>query len=468
MTGRRKELSVLKRLYEREGFGLAVVYGRRGVGKTTLVSEFCRDKRSLFFVAQEVRIEKNLRELSRIVFSEAGITEFLEGQTFQNLRNLFSSLGPILSGEKTVIVIDDLPYLTESDPSVIPALLGAIDYELSNKNVLLILSGSLEDGMERLFSKKGPLSGRAAEVLKLKPLDYQEAGELFPAYSEEEKALVYGVTGGFPSYLKLFDPKTPVWDNIAGLFFTKCGALYNEPLRLLRREFRNVMLYHTILDAIGSGAGRMKEIAKMTGYETPVLSPAVKKLLALGILKKDIPVFWEGSRKDAAYIVSDNMLRFYYHAVAGNRIGIERGEPAEALVMAARPFAGSFMESVFTEICGQYLLRRAEDGGFSFSVSELGAYRGYDPIKKEAAEIDLVALNEEKTEAVIGSCRYKSSGMDAGEIDACFANAGLLPCKAVKFLMFSKNGYYPSVLRRFRETENVELLTLKELYNRDL
>ncbi|MBQ8971236.1 MAG: hypothetical protein IJ073_08015, partial [Lachnospiraceae bacterium] len=65
-------------------------------------------------------------------------------------------------------------------------------------------------------------------------------------------------------------------------------------------------------------------------------------------------------------------------------------------------------------------------------------------------------------------CRYKSSGMDAGEIDACFANAGLLPCRAVKFLMFSMNGYYPSVLRRFRETENVELLTLKELYNRDL
>ena len=464
MIGRRKEFNTLQRIYNKEGFGLAVICGRRGVGKTTMISEFCRDKRTLFFVAEEARIEKNLREFSRIVFSEAGITEFLEGQAFQNLKNLFSSLGPILSGEKPVIVIDDLPYLTQADPSVLPALTGAIEYELSGKNVLLILSGSLEDGMEGIFSEKGPLAGRASELIRFQPFDYLETAEYVPEYSEEDKALVYGVTGGVPAYLRSFDPKISVWDNIGKLFFTKCGALYNEPLRLLRREFRNVMLYHTILYAIGSGAGRMNEIVRLTGYETPVLSPAVKKLLSLGILKKDIPVFWEGSRKDAAYVISDNLLRFYYYAVAGSRIGIERGEPWESLVIGVRPFVSSFMEGVFPEICGQYLLRRTGEGSLSFPVSEIGAYRGYDPARKEAAEIDLVALNEGRTEAVVGTCRYKSSGMDAGEIDACFANAELLKCQIRRYLMFSKNGYYPSVLRRFRETENVELLTLKELY----
>ena len=464
MVGRQNELNALQRIYEQEGFGLAVVLGRRGVGKTTLVSEFVKDRRSLFFVAEEARIEKNLREFSHIVFSGAGISEFSEGQTFQNLGNLFSSLGMILGKEKLVIVIDELPYLVQADPSVLQALKRAIDYELADKNVLLILGGSIEDGMESFFSEKGELFERVSELIRLEAFDYLETAEFFPDYPEEEKALVYGVTGGVPSYLKLFDPEKSVWDNIASLYFTKNGALYNEPLRILRREFRNVMLYHTILDAIGSGAGRMKEIVRLTGYETPVLSPAVKKLSALGILKKDIPLFWEGSRKDAAYVVSDKLLRFHYHVAERNRIGIERGESAQALLMAARPFIGSFMEGVFTEICRQYTISRAKTGKYGFAVSEIGTFRGTDPVKKEGAMIDLVALNEEKTEAIVGACRYKTSGMDAGEIDGCFARAGLLPCRVVRYLLFSKNGYYPSVVRRFRDAEDTELLTLKELY----
>ncbi len=122
------------------------------------------------------------------------------------------------------------------------------------------------------------------------------------------------------------------------------------------------------------------------------------------------------------------------------------------------------MEGVFNEICRQFILRRSKAGELGFLVDETGSYKGYDPNKREEANLDLVALNEDKTEALAVKCRYKSSGMDLAELEACLYNAAFLPCRVKKHLLFSKSGFYPGAARKYRDQENVLLFTLKDLY----
>ena len=462
LAGRGREQAILKAAYDTEGFCLLGVYGRRRIGKTSLLNQFCKGKKSIYLTAREVKLERNMAVFGRLLSGAAGLDALGLDFSLNDVRSLFSCLAMASAGERLVAVIDEFQYLTEAEPGFVKEFIRGMEYELAGKNILLIVCGDTFDSVKDLL--EGELFVEQRAGICLKPLGYREAARLTPGYSNEEKLLVYSVTGGVPGYISLFDTDRSALDNISALFFRAEGYLYEEAKNILRRMYRNVSLYNTLLEVIGKGAVRMNAISKGSGYDTPVISPAVKKLIANGMIEKNLPLLNETSKRDAEYLISDAMLRFYYRFVTDALTEIEAGEGERYFAERVKPELNGFLGEAFEDIARQYILIRSKNGGFEERLVRSGRWRSTDA-NKHSEEIDVVSVNENGSAAVIGECLYKNSSMDTECVDKCIETGEKLGCRIIKYLMFSKSGYYPSSIRKYKNDERVELLTLRDLYS---
>ena len=186
--GRKNELKSLNELFCQKGFGMSIIYGRRRIGKSTLIAEFVKGKKAVFYTATKVGRERNLE-----LFSEQVVTCLdgsLKNVTFQTVEAVFDFISSKTSDEKIIIVIDELPYWAEKDDSLLSVIQKYIDTQWNEKNIMLILCGSSLSFMEnKVLSEKSPLFGRRSSQIKLEPFNYREAALFVPNYSVEDKAL---------------------------------------------------------------------------------------------------------------------------------------------------------------------------------------------------------------------------------------------------------------------------------------
>jgi AAA+ ATPase superfamily predicted ATPase len=325
--GRKKECGVLEHMYQRNDFQMLILYGRRRVGKTTLLNRFSEGKDPLFFTGIESKDEENLQEFGREVF--AHFHEETPGVSFRSWSDLFSFLTSCLrkksSKKKELIIIDEYPYIAENAEELSSLLQRAIDREWSRMNVMLVLCGSSITFMEEeVLGEKSPLYGRRTGQIDLLPFDYLTSAEFVPGYQPEEKALVYGMTGGIPKYLAMFRDDISVDQNIISLFFSPSGYFYEEPKNLLRQEFRDISLYYAMVNAIASGNCQVSEIAGKSGFDTPKVVQALKKLEAVRIVRKETPILNEKNKKLNQYVLQDGMFRFWFRFVSKGISMIER------------------------------------------------------------------------------------------------------------------------------------------------
>ena len=214
--GRKKELQALEALYRKPGFQMTILYGRRRIGKSTLLQKFAEHKKVIFYTAIRSSLYRNLELLSQRVL-EVLAPESL-GMVFQNLEQLFSFLAQKCQKERIVFILDEFPYMAEEYPSLLSILQKAIDTEWQQGQMYLILCGSSLSFMEeKVLSEKSPLFGRRTSQLKLGPFSYLEAADFIPDCSFEEKAICYGVTGGVAKYLSLWDKDRSLDQNITEL-----------------------------------------------------------------------------------------------------------------------------------------------------------------------------------------------------------------------------------------------------------
>ena len=233
--GRENELSELERLYATDQFQMPVIYGRRRVGKSTLIRQFVRDKRAVVFTAAESTIEKNLQLFSQSIYA-ALLPQMKTLPAFGSFEAAFDFLAEQSGAERLVVVIDEYPYLAMADRSISSRLQNYIDNQFGMGKMFLILCGSSMSFMEnQVLGYQSPLYGRRTAQFKIMPFDYRTSALFVPSYNLEDKALVYAVTGGVPKYLELFDAGLSVHDNITRLFFNDSGYLYEEPSNLMKQ-----------------------------------------------------------------------------------------------------------------------------------------------------------------------------------------------------------------------------------------
>ena len=357
-VGRDRELKKLNELYQEEEFQFVVIYGRRRVGKTMLINEFLKKKRSAYYMAVEGTSKENLSGISKVLLAEKN-EEFYMPE-FPDFESLLSYIDHLCKNtddqERLVIAIDEFPYLAGSYPAISSMLQSHIDQCWKDSNLFLILCGSSMSFMdEQVLGYKSPLYGRRTAQFKLHPFTYFEARQMLSGFKAEEQAVLYGVTGGIPEYLSRIHNEWLMDDNIKKLFFDESGRLFDEPGNLLKQELQDPSSYHSIITAIAGGASRLNEIATKTGLASSGCSAQIQSLITLGIIKKETPLTEGIKSRKTLYTLEDFMFLFWYRFVRPNLSGIMRGIGETIYEVSVKPQISHFMGYIFEEICKQYL-----------------------------------------------------------------------------------------------------------------
>ena len=363
--------------------------------------------------------------------------------------------------KRFILAIDEYPYVARSSKSLASTLQLLIDKYKDTSQLMLILCGSSMSYMEdEVLAYKSPLYGRRTAQMKIFPFSFDEACRYLKNYSDEDKALAYGIVGGTPQYLLQMDDRLSIEDNIKNTYLNPISFLYEEPTNLLKQEVREPAIYTAIITAIAVGASRMSDISNKVGEDSNICANYLKSLINLGIVKKETPYGEKTSRK-SIYSIEDNMFRFWYRFVPNNNSVIMRGA-ADIVYRRIEPQLSEYMGAVFEEICKQYLWKLLLDGNSPVEFSELGRWWGNDPIEKKQTEIDIMGEQDKKT-ALFGECKWTNEKVDLGVLETLIKRSKLFSYINVHLFLFSRSGFTKGCIDKANELGNVSLVTYADM-----
>lgn len=459
--GRSRELNKLNTLYNSDQFEFAVFYGRRRVGKTTLINEFITQKKAVYYMAVEGTKKENLTGLSK-AFLQESLAPLSQFNDYEDLLVYIDQLA--LTGERYIVAIDEFPYLAASYPAISSLLQKHIDHCWKNSNLFLILCGSSMSFMEeQVLGYKSPLYGRRTAQFKIHPFTFFEAKQMLPTFTPEEQAILYGVTGGIPEYLSRINPRLSLEQNLIELFFDESGRLFEEPVNLLKQELREPATYHSIISAIAGGASRLNEIAGKTGMETSGCSNQIASLIALGIIRKETPVTEPAISRKTIYRLEDSMFLFWYRFVRPNISGITRGIGETIYHQMVAPNISDFMGRIFEDICIQYLYHPQIYTTLPFLPGNIGKWWGNNPVAKRQEEIDIMAVQDDQ--ALLGECKWRNADISMEILSQLLERGKLFHYTKQYYMLFSKTGFTKDVEKYAENLSNIKLISFNDICN---
>lgn len=469
--GRENELKFLNDAYVSDKAELIVLYGRRRIGKTELLNEFCKDKPCIFYTCREYTDKNQLQSFTDIIHSHH-IPAFEYVECFSNWEMVFSSVIHMKSSSKKLLIIDEFPYackVNESIPSVLQVLW---DETLRHENVMIILCGSAMSFIEkRLLAEKNPLYGRATGIYKMKPLPYTDALKFFPGFSDEDKLLAYAILGGVPHYLRQFSDKLSLEENIKHNILRKGCSLYNEVEFLLKQELRETSVYNTIVETIALGNTSFGDISNKTQIEKSKLSVYLKNLIEISVVEKEFPAFT--SDKDRIntskgnYILTDNFFRFWYAFAYRNLTDLENGDVNGVWEYSIQQNLHSFASQPFEKICLEYLYILNKNKQLPFRIHNASRYWGKTTQVKDGQkqtvnlEIDILAPDVTKKNFIFGECKFTNEAFDMQQLkklqNKVFMDGNIY------FYLFSLSGFTDAVKAYSLTHDNIALVSSKDI-----
>lgn len=454
--GRIRELDVLQSKYDKNNFCMSIVYGRRRIGKTTLINEFInrQDCIKISFTAVEQN-ERNLLSMMKEVVLNALSPDMLGVIDFNDFDKLFEYIGKYAAKNRVILFIDEYPYLVKQCPYIQSLLQKHIDTSWSKTNMFLVLCGSLVAFMkDEVLAESAPLYGRSDLEMKLRPFNYYETALFVENYSNEEKAIVYGLTGGVAKYIRQFDDRIPLDENIIEQFFSMEGYFTEEQVKtVITGEKQNPVLYNSIISAIADGHTKNNEIAISSGVKE--VTYPLKVLVNSEIIEKRMS-------KKPYYIINDSMLSFYFTYVSRAISLINAGNGRIYYKTQVKSKLHSFMGKVFEKMAKDYLLKNAGTKYIPLIDSVVDLQKSVlDSNNKSCqVEIDLCGKMDKKV-VLVGECKFTNKKFDNTDLEAFMKKLDLLKMNNVKVFLFSLSGYTDSV---YNNTSNITLITLDDMY----
>lgn len=440
---REAELQALEREYAREGSSFVVVYGRRRVGKTELISRFIRNRRSLYYLATEEPELQNLESFQSVA-ADFLQSDLLHAARISRWEDVFREIARACSptDERAVIVIDEFQYLGRANPAY-PSIFQRIwDTMLKDANVMLVLCGSLISLMrDQVLSEESPLYGRRTAQIRMRQIPFSHYREFLPGRSTRELVERYAVTGGVPKYIELFNDEKDVYSAISANALDRSGFLYDEPNFLLQREVPDVGTYFALIRAVAGGARRPSEISRSFGIRQTSLGKYLKTLIDLDVLERQVPVT-EGNpdkSKKSFYRIKDNFLQFWFRFVLPNLSYLETGRTAAVEKRIREHFIDGHVAYVYEDVCRERLWGLADSGELGFVPERVGRWwSGSD-------EIDVVGLSASEGRAVWGECKFWKDPVGANVLRAFEEKAARIPWERDRrtdaFALFSASGF---------------------------
>ncbi|MFN2131482.1 MAG: ATP-binding protein [Anaerolineae bacterium] len=446
---RQAELRTLEREYARERGSLVVIYGRRRVGKTTLIKEFIRDKPAMYFLADE-RLETVQRRRFQAVLSDFAGDPLLARVSAGDWDTLFQLLIQRLDpDQKTVLVIDEFQYLAKTTPGYPSFIQGLWDEQFKDMNVMLILCGSLVGMMRRLVLDAGsPLYGRRTGQLRLQPLQFADYIDVFDG-SFNDLVPLYAVTGGIPRYIELLrQDGEDLLEQIVMHILQPGSALYDEPRFLLTGEVSETTTYFSILQTIASGDRKIGHIGRTLEIQANRLSAYLQTLEDLNFVERRVPVTAGPRSRRGLYYISDHLARFWFRYVFPNQNYLEIGRTSNVEAQLRATFDSEFTAQAFEECCASYLWRLADQGVLPFIPQRVGRWWGRNE------EMDLVALNQETRDIMFGECKWTGQPVGIDVLKALYGKAQQVRWRRGErqewFILFSREGFQEALIDRAR------------------
>lgn len=399
---REAELETLQNEYERNGSALVVLYGRRRVGKTTLISEFIKDKEALFFLATEESEAQN-----RIAFKDRA-ADFIHSDLLQNADVkhwdiIFQAIMNTTFESKPVLVIDEFQYIGKSNPAFPSVFQKIWEEHLKHRSVMVILCGSLISMMEsQTLAYNSPLYGRRTAQIRLAPIPFRYYGEFFPQKKHRDLIEMYAVTGGVPKYIELFAEAKDVYSAIASNVLNRSGYLYDEPNFLLQQEVSEIGSYFSVIKAIAAGNCKLSAMASLLEVKATGLTKYLKTLADLDIVEREVPITEENPEKSkkGLYKIKDHYIRFWFTFIYPNRSFIESGNSRIVADKIRRNLVSAHTAYVYEDICRERMWDLNAEGYWPFHFSKVG--RWWDAHH----EIDIAAVDPDGKNLVLGECKF--------------------------------------------------------------
>jgi AAA+ ATPase superfamily predicted ATPase len=431
---RADELDTLESAFESSGHDFYVVYGRRRVGKTELLKEFCSDRPHIYFLAAQ---EAEDRQREKFVEK---VADYFNDRIprIDGWDTAFEYLGEKLADERLVVAIDEFPCLVEENDSLPSYLQAFVDEQLRNTDSMLVLCGSSVSTMEsEVLGHESPLYGRRTGQIDLQPFSFQQANDVI-AYDIADAVRSFAVTGGTPMYLSLFDYDQSLRENIQTTILSPTAVLYNEPEFLLRTELRNPARYMSILEAVATGHTTPNEIAGATGIDSGPLSKYLQTLRRLRLIDREVPVTASAKQsKRSRYRVADEFLRFWFRYVEPNRSSIEE-VPDIVYDGTIEPNLSDHVAATFEDVCQEVVWEAIRRGDLE-AYSEVGRWwYGED-------EIDIVGLAPNTDRVLLAECRWTADPVGHALVSQLRSKAERVrwgpDTRDEEFALFSKSGF---------------------------
>jgi len=445
IIGRENELSYLESLHSNEKSGVCAIYGRRRVGKTYLIEEFCKDKRTIYITSVEGAERVNLEIIWN---SMRTLDEKLP--KFESFLDVVNALDSICSDKKTVIVFDEFPNLVESSKSVPSILQSFIDRNLPRMNAMLIICGSSISSMKNeIYSYDRPLYGRFDRKMEIRPIPYQSCREFHPSKSDLDFLKAYMTVGGIPLYQIKMDGSTYskcIIKNFMGPF----PELFEEAQAIVHRELTPSKTYSDLLYYMAQGATRLKHIADKMNISSVACSRYLENLMFLDMVERVTPM--ANSPRHPIYRVKDSMLRFYYTVVQHN-LGVFKSLDVKASYANVESEVNTFLGRSFEYVCEEYIRSH-------YVCKETGRWWGR--VNGTDADIDLIAtvLEDGHEVSLFCECKFSKNPVGMGVYNALKERSEHVKgLNNRKYMLFSTAGFD----ERLHERTDCITIDLKEL-----
>ncbi len=415
---RKQELAILDQMWGTEEARFLVLYGRRRIGKTRLLTHWLESRvhRAIYWVAKPASSAALLRSFSQAVYRESHAEATADPEfTYPSWEMAWQEVAELTRTSRLALFLDEFTYTLDATPDLAGTLQNAWDQTLSRSNLFLVLAGSHLGMMEReLLAYRAPLYGRASGKLLLQQLPFSALRELFPEYDAAERVALYATLGGIPAYLERFDPRRSLSHNVRHRLLTPVNLLQEEPRLLLQEQLAEPRNYMAILEAIAHDRRIPSDIAAAAGLPRPHVSKYLQVLKDLRLVRRDVPATLrhpERSRRGRWQIV-DPYLRFYFRFLASRQDDIALGRIRFVWQQIQRHMIDFIGTHTFEELCREWVAAQGDAGHLPFVPERVGSFWSKE------AQVDVVAINWMDKAILLGECKWSRQPVGRGVVTA--------------------------------------------------
>ncbi len=421
LIDREREMASLKRAASQAAAGvpqLVVMWGRRRVGKTFLLSHFAKDRRAVFFGATQQAQGIELSRLAEAVRRDLGDQAAdLAGGGFAGWEAALRFFAAIASEQPLMVVLDEVPYLTASTPGFASVVQAVWDHLPAGTQLTLVLCGSAIGMMEAMVGAGGALRGRPTLTLRLSPIEPVPARAFLPELEPDEFLEAYAACGGYPLHLRAWDQRAGCETNLRRLAGTPGGILLEDAESMLAEELTHTGGYARVLAAIGRGRTRFAQIASESDQR---IERPLEILMRAGLVAKRLPV---GSPRGArpTYEIADPYLAFWFSVLYSDIPQIETGQ-GQAVLNRRNPSWQRHLGAVFEDAARAHARGLAARGELP---SELVIDRWWATSGKPC-EVDVLGIRGNRS-LLLGEARWQGHPLGARELAQLQAKAHRVP-----------------------------------------